>query len=1002
MSKHYWKSLAERDRDPAYVKSLADEFIEVPQLNDGDKSGVSRRSFLRAAGFAAAGGAFASCSPAPLKKAIPYLVQPEEITPGRAYWYASACGACTAGCGILTKNRDGRPIKLEGNPSHPLSKGGLCAVGQAAVLELYDSQRLKNPVSGGKESSWPVVDDAIRGQLERIKGSGGSVRFLTGSTGSLTARQLIAAFTASFADGKHVLYDALSASAILDAHEATHGARVLPRYLFDRADVIVSFDADFLGTWISPVEYTAGYAAKRALPALSHHTQIESCLSLTGSKADKRLRVAPSEIGLVLAHLANRLTEHDGLQALFTSLPPCPIDTADLNQIIDRLLSSRGKSLVVCGLNDVDAQYLINLINHALGNYGATIDVQHPSYQKQGNDKELYALIAQMESGKVDALFIHGVNPVYDLPDGARFAAALKKVGLVISFAERADETASLAHYICPDHHFLESWSDAEPVAGILTITQPAIRPLGATRSLAVCISAWMGFSRSDYELLRDAWRSSVFPRQTRETSYDAFWDKTVHDGHAAVDAVAVPVQAFRAESTPAVPTAKSANLALVLYPKVGLLDGRHAHNPWLQELPDPISKVTWDNYVNVSPALAQRLAVSDGDVLQVAAESVTIELPAHIQPGQHDSVISIALGYGRKGTDRFAKVGPQWLEGRPTVTDGGLVGKNAAPFRSFDGRSLQDWKPGVTVTKTGRRSELAATQTHHSLSVPERMRAANPEPRPMVQEATLAAYLKNPAAGAVHTEESATLWPGDHKYTGARWGMAIDLSACTGCGACVVGCQAENNVPVVGKDEVRRRREMHWIRIDRYYADRGEGDVDVVFQPMMCQQCGNAPCETVCPVLATVHSSEGLNQQVYNRCVGTRYCANNCPYKVRRFNWFDYPHEDRLQNMVLNPDVTIRSRGIMEKCTFCVQRIQEAKAEAKREGRTVKDGDVQPACAQSCPAKAIVFGNVNDPQSAVSRLKSDPRRYRVLAELNVDPSVGYMRVIRNREEEKE
>ncbi|OIP34611.1 MAG: hypothetical protein AUK27_07070 [Deltaproteobacteria bacterium CG2_30_66_27] len=992
------KNLEGRGRDPAFPRGQEDEFPEAPQASEGGRTGFSRRSFLKAAGFATA-GALMGCKPAPLKKAIPYLIPAEEVTPGRAYWYASMCGACPAGCGILIKNRDGRPIKLEGNPAHPLSGGGLCAVGQAAVLELYDSQRLKTPVSDGKESSWPAVDETIRRRLKKIRASRGKVRFLTGTIISPTARRMISSFTASFADGRQVVYDALSASAILDAHEASHGARVLPRYLFGRADCIVSFDADFLGTWISPVEYTAGYTAKRALPALSHHTQIESRLSLTGSNADKRIRVAPSDIGLVLAHLARGLAEGAGSRLSFRTLPPLPIDAGDLNEMIERLLSNRGKSLVVSGLNDIDAQRLVNLVNHILGNYGRTLDVERPSHQKQGDDGDLYALLDDMESGKVAALFLHGVNPVYDLPDGARFAAAMNKVELVVGFAERPDETASLAHHICPEHHFLESWSDAEPVAGILTITQPAIRPLGGTRSLMESISVWMGTPKADYDLLREAWRSSVFTRQTLERSHQAFWDKTVHDGYAMVGAAPVGTRPFSAGDMKGAPGPRPAGLTLVLYPKISLLDGRHAHNPWLQELPDPISKITWDNYVNVSTATAGRFGISEGDVLRIAAGSTAVELPAHVQPGQHDAIASIALGYGRKGTDRFANVGPQWLEGRPTVPEGGLVGKNAAPFRGFDGRSIRDWKPGVTLTRTGRRYDLASAQTYHSLSVPGRMRGANPEPRPIVQEATLAAWIKNPAAGAPHGEEPASLWPEDHKYPGARWGMAIDLAACTGCGACVVACQAENNVPVVGKDEVRRRREMHWIRIDRYYSDRGNGGVDVVFQPMLCQQCGNAPCETVCPVLATVHSSEGLNQQVYNRCIGTRYCANNCPYKVRRFNWFDYPHEDKLQNMVLNPDVTIRSRGIMEKCTFCVQRIQEAKAEAGRQGRTVKDGDVQPACMQSCPAKAIAFGNANDPESTVSKRKRDPRWYRVLAELNVDPAVGYLRVIRNREE---
>jgi molybdopterin-containing oxidoreductase family iron-sulfur binding subunit len=1002
--KRYWMSPDERDRDLDTAAAEQSELGEDPANSGESASAYSRRSFLKLTGFALAGGALTGCNQAPLKKAIPYLVQQEEIVPGRAYWYASTCGACKAGCGVLTKNRDGRPIKLEGNPTHPFSRGGLCAVGQASVLELYDSQRLKAPVARGKESTWQAVDAAIGQRLEQIRTSSGTVRFLSGTMISPTLRRSVDSFLSGFANSKQVEYDSLSASAILEAHAQTHGARVLPHYHFDRAQTIVGFDADFLGTWISPVEFTRGYRRnpEGAAPDMVYHAQLESRLSITGSKADKRIAVAPGEIGAAAAALAVEVAGIAGVSLGLPAVPTGDLDRGVMRELAGKLWGSRGKSLVVCGVNDIDVQKIVNAINQVLGNYGATIDVAQPSYQRQGSDSDLQVLIGEMKSGAVSALFVYGANPAYDLPNSG-FVDALKKVNLVVSFSERFDETSSLATHICPDHHFLESWGDAEAVAGVVTLTQPAVRPLNQTRSALESLATWSGNARPAYDIVRDTWRESIFPRQSAVMLFDAFWDKALQDGHAFVDATPVATTVFEPASVTKAPEAAAKGTALVLYPKAGLLDGSHAHNPWLQELPDPISKIAWDNYVAVSPATAQSMNLAAGDVVRVTAKlpsgETSIELPAHIQPGQHNDVVAIALGYGRMGTQRFEKVGPQWLESRPTVAHGSPVGKNAAIFRSLNAPVVSDVVYGVTVTKTGARADLASTQEHHSLSAPKALEAAQHGPRPIVQEATLAAYLKDPEAGAPHEFKGKGLWPDDHKYLGHHWGMTIDLTKCTGCSACVVSCQAENNVPVVGKDEVRRHREMHWIRIDRYYAEHN-GTVDVAFQPMLCQHCANAPCETVCPVLATVHSAEGLNQQIYNRCVGTRYCANNCPYKVRRFNWFDYPHEDRLQNMVLNPDVTIRSRGVMEKCSLCVQRIQEAKNEAKRKGEQVRDGDVQPACAQSCPAQAITFGDMNDPKSAVYQTKKDPRHYLVLAELNVQPSVGYLRLIRNREEQ--
>jgi molybdopterin-containing oxidoreductase family iron-sulfur binding subunit len=821
---------------------------------------------------------------------------------------------------------------------------------------------------------------------------------------------MIARFLSGFNDAKHVQYSSLSQSAILDAHKITHGTRVLPRYYFDRAETIVSFDADFLGTWISPVEFTAGYRSGRTLigtpPKFSHHTQFESRLSLTGSNADERIAVSPAELERCAGRLAALLAGKAGRATPISAELAGALEDK-IVALADRLWESQGKSLVVCGSNDLQLQLLTNAINHQLGNYNRTLNVFQPSHQVKEHDAALQALIDEIHSGTVSALFIAGGNPVYDLPGGEKLAISMKNIPLVVSFAERLDETATVASVVCPQPHFLEAWIDAEPVAGVLSITQPTIQPLMNTQALIESLSGWIGQPRKAYDLIRAEWEKTIFKRRSAESSFEKFWSKTLQDGFA----IAAPSKeakasfdnsAFESSLTNDSGIGDEGVTVLLLHASLTMLDGRHAHNPWLHELPDPVTKIVWDNCAAISPTTAQRLGLSEGDIVQIAANDTgTIELPVHIQPGQHNAVVAVSLGYGRKGTDRFTNIGPEWLQSRSTVEPGGVVGRNAVPFSGFRKGLLSHSGRVVVLSPTGRSQSLVATQEYNSLHDPDLFGKPSEERRPIVQETTLIAYTANPTAGSFHKPELDSMWPEDHTYTGHHWGMVVDLTACTGCSACVVGCQAENNIPVVGKDEVRRNRELTWIRLDRYYDEAG-GEFSVSHQPMMCQHCGNAPCETVCPVLATVHNSEGLNQQVYNRCVGTRYCANNCPYKIRRFNWFQYPRGDEMQKMVLNPDVTVRDRGVMEKCSFCTQRIQLAKIDAKRDGRKLKDGDIQPACAQSCPAQAIAFGDMNDPQSEVSKRMKDKRYYRVLEELGVRPSVGYMTLIRNREARKE
>ena len=594
------------------------------------------------------------------------------------------------------------------------------------------------------------------------------------------------------------------------------------------------------------------------------------------------------------------------------------------------------------------------------------MDLARPSLQRRGDDRALEALVREMAEGKVAALLLLGCNPVYEQP--AAFSEAFAKVPLRLSLALTEDESAAACTHLAPDHHWLEAWRDAEPVAGTVSLAQPLLQPLFATRDAVESFGAWGGRPVPALQALREHWKAAVFPRQKMAGDFETFWNAALQKGAAQVEVGPAPrYREGRVEGAPH--AARTDGYELLLYAKVGLGDGRHAHLPFLQELPDPITKATWDNYAQVSPTTAARLGLEQGDLLRLRPEGHTLELelPVVVQPGQDDRTVAVALGYGRTAGGK-AGLG---------------VGKSAYPWRTFTSGFLVAEAAPLQVRRGSGRVDLACTQDHHSL-----------EGRELVREMALAPYLRDPASARPHEQPGPSVY-GEHPHGAHRWAMVIDLSACTGCSGCVVGCQVENNIPVVGRVEVRRKRKMHWLRIDRYYTG-SEAEPGVVHQPMMCQQCDQAPCENVCPVLATVHSEEGLNQQVYNRCVGTRYCANNCPYKVRRFNWWEYPHASELERLGFNPDVTVRSRGVMEKCSFCVQRLMEAKLTAKNEGRELKDGEALPACMQSCPAQAIVFGDMQDPDSRISQVLRDPKRFLVLGELGIGPAVSYLTKIRN------
>jgi molybdopterin-containing oxidoreductase family iron-sulfur binding subunit len=990
----YWKSLEELRADSVALARRRTEFVEDPRAMSPEEraASTSRRDFLAQMGFSLSAAALSACSRAPVQKAIPFLNKPEEITPGVASWYATTCGGCPASCSLLVKTRDGRPIKVEGNAESTLFGGGTCAVGQATVLSLYDGERLRGPLWRGQPARWSEIDRQVQQGLQAAATAGGAIVLLSGTLVSPSTRELIDRWLARYPRARHVVYDAVSFDALLEAAQQSFGQRRVPHFRFDRARVVVGIEADFLGSWLSPVEFTRQYAEARR-PSLgtrmAQHVQFEAGLSLTGANADRRVPVAPSEQRAVVFALLHHVAQRAGVAP--PPLPSLSIDGALVTAVADDLWRNRGESLVVSGVQDLSLQIAVNTLNQLLGNVGHTLEIDRPSLQKQGNDRDMASLLDDMDLGNVHVLIVYGANPVYDHPDAARVARAMEKVALRVSFADRLDETATLAHAVCPDHHFLEAWGDAEPVATHYSLAQPTIAPLFETRAAQESLLRWMGADSDHYAYVRDFWRRRLHPRAPsaeEAADFDRFWDHALHDGVRALSAEPVTSAASRfewpvaAERLARFPPSEPATRAretyeLHLYEPVALRDGRHANNPWLQELPDPVTKVTWGNYAAVAPSLATRLGLEDGDVVAIETARSRIELPVVVQPGQSARVVSVALGYGRTTSGKV---------GRGVGANGFALAEVAADgMRRYGAES-------VVLAKTGRREPIAATQTHHSM-----------EGRPIVRELDRAALDRAAARSHEDDAELPTLWA-EHPAGEHAWGLSIDLTACTGCSACVTACQAENNVPIVGKDEVRRGREMHWIRIDRYYAGT-ETDPDVVFQPMMCQHCNDAPCEPVCPVLATVHSSDGINQQVYNRCVGTRYCENNCPYKVRRFNWFnyaqsarfDYHMNDPVGTMVLNPDVVVRSRGVMEKCSLCVQRIQEGKLAAKQAGRTLADGDIQTACQQACPAQAIVFGDRRDAQSGLGQRERDARHYRVLADLGTRPNVGYLAKVRNR-----
>lgn len=1016
MEKKYWKGLEELRNDPEFVRLRDNEFFEMLPVKEGDAEKASptdRRDFLKYLGFGIAAASLAACE-APVKKAIPYLIKPEEITPGVPDYYASTFFDGHDYASVLVKTREGRPIKIDGNESSSITKGGSNARTQASVLSLYDNGRLTGPVASKSPAQWSTVDTNIKAKLAETVAKQGKIRILSSTIISPTTKKAIADFGTKYPNTKHISYDAISYYGMIKANQLSFGKAAIPTYRFDNADLIVGFDVDFIGNWLSPIEYSRQYTTRRKLEkgkkTMSRHIQFEGNMTLTGSNADVRFRMRPSEHGAALVSLYSYIAASAGASGLNSS--KTSVDDA-IAKTAKELLANKGKSLVVSGSNDVNDQLIVNGINALLSSYGSTMDINKHSNLRQGNDEELMELVRELNAGEVGALIVYNSNPVYTLPDGASFAQAIKKAGVSVAITDREDETAQHCNYICPDHHYLESWNDAEPVKGSYSTCQPTIQPLFNTRQGQQSLLIWSDAPVQDYhEYLKANWENSIMAG-----SLDAGWMKTLQEGVYDATPAAEIASVFNgnvSEAAAKIAERKANGIDVILYEKTGIGNGSQANNPWLQELPDPVTRICWDNYFAVSMGFAKEMNLKQGNVIEVKFGNATLSGPVLIQPGQADKTIGVAFGYGRTNAGKSANG----------------IGMNAYLASNYSNGSLQYFVSGATVNKTTLEDyKLAGTQTHHTMMG-----------RAPVRETTLAAWTKDAKSNneeelfetyqGKKSAKEVDLWatkeiPG-HDKPNHLWGMVVDLSSCVGCGACVVACTAENNVPVVGKDEIMRSREMHWIRIDRYYSsdltkekaeeenlskidmwrqmESPSDNPQVVFQPIMCQHCNHAPCETVCPVAATPHSSEGLNMMAYNRCVGTRYCENNCPYKVRRFNWFtyvdnskfDYNMNDSYGKMVLNPDVVVRSRGVMEKCSMCVQKIQAGKLQAKKDGRRPKDGEIKTACAQSCPTEAIIFGDYNDPDSRLSENAKDERSYHLLEELNTQPNIYYQVKVRN------
>ena len=988
MSRTYWRSLAQIEDRPEFRAALEREFPEgASELPEG----VTRREMMMLLGASLSLAGLAGCR-RPVEEIVPYVTAPEDFVPGIPRYYATTMPFGRSAYGLIVESHEGRPTKIEGNPNHPASLGASNTRIQASVLGLYDPDRSQAVTLKGTRTSW---NDFVMawGKLSEAHATdgGASLAVLSESFSSPTLARLASEFRARYPKAIWATYEAVSDENRLAGLRSATGRDLDLMLRLDRAAVILALDADPLLTDPENIRHARGFADGRragaAGGAMNRLYAVEGVYSLTGAMADHRLRLESRQIAPFVAALAARLGV-PGAETL-GGAGGQGVDSRWIDALAKDLQANRGRSLIVAGERQPAAVHAaVFALNTHLGNTGTTVSYHETRDAALPSVSSLAALVSAMSGGAVQTLVVLGGNPVFDAPTDLDFAAAMAKVPHSIALSNSVDETSSQAEWHIPRAHYLESWGDARAVGGTLGVVQPLILPLfGGRTPIEVLGLIVGGKERPGYDIVRETWNPILGAGE-----FESKWNRVLHDGLLSGSELPEVVPTLTPQPLAelgrliggAGGSQPAEGVELVFVPSPSLHDGRFANDGWLQELPDPLTKVTWDNPALVSPKTAETFGLANQDVIRLDYSGRSLELPVWILPGMADGVVALTLGYGRRRAGRIASgVGFDTF----TVRSSKALG--------FDG--------GVKLTRVGRTHPLSATQDHGSM-----------EGRPIVRESTLTelrseAAAPEPAEGAhaegetselgVYPEETEhfSLFP-THTYDqGHQWGMTIDLNACIGCNACMTACQSENNVPVVGKVQVSRQREMHWVRVDRYFSGDPSGNPEVVFQPVPCMQCEDAPCEQVCPVAATVHDGEGLNVMVYNRCIGTRYCSNNCPYKVRRFNFFNYTKDTPdILKLAMNPDVTVRARGVMEKCSYCTQRITRAKIDAKLSGRALRDGDVKTACQQACPAAAIEFGDIRDPASRVAKAKADPRNYALLAELNTKPRTTYLTKVRN------
>lgn len=953
----YWRSLEQLADTPEYQEFLHREFpSNASELTDP----VTRRNFMKVMGASVALAGLASCR-MPKENIVPYVKSPENVVPGKAKFYASTFAFADYAYPVLVESHEGRPTKIEGNDLHPASMGSTSPWALASVLSLYDPDRSKAPTFKGAPSSWNQFEQDYRGWAQKFASSkGAGLAVVAESFSSRAVENLVSDFRKQFPNATWLTYEPVSQQNVAKGVQAASGKAARPSYNLENASIIVSVDSDFLGSEPDSIRMTRGFSKGRRVHSpkdtMNRLYAVESTMTSTGAMADHRLAIESSNIPSFLVSLYKAL----GMSGLSTKVAAMADHQDWIKALAKDLLKNKGKSVLIAGSHQPAFVHgLVAAINQAVSS--SSVVSYHPvSAPTQADD--LKKFVEASKKG-FEALIILGGNPVYNMPANVEFAKIVEKTANTAHFGTYADETSSKCQWHLPLSHFLESWDDVETLDGTQGIVQPLIEPLFDSKSMLEVMHLLANKSqRSGYDIISDAWKNKNWKQSLQDGVFKNNSDVSVSTSVGSLGSLKL-VEPVRSEDQD--PT--SGTFEVVFTQSPSTFDGRFANNGWLQETPHPITKITWDNPALISPALAKKLNVKNGQFIRLKKDNRTLEIPAFIQPGQAKNSITLQLGYGR---------------------DFGGVAKGHG-FNTYALRTSEnpDIETGFTVEAMSKTYKLASTQDHGSM-----------EGRPLVREATKEHFDKHPdfTQHMVEHPPLKSLWT-EHKYDqGYQWGMVIDLNTCTGCNSCVTSCQSENNIPVVGKEQVLNGREMNWLRIDRYFSGSEDAPL-VVHQPIPCMHCENAPCEQVCPVNATVHDKEGLNVMTYNRCIGTRYCSNNCPYKVRRFNFFNYTKDTpQVQQMAANPDVTIRFRGVMEKCTYCVQRINQARTVSKLEDRKIRDGEIKTACQQACPADCISFGDINDPNSEVSKLKRLEHNYALLEELNIKPRTTYLAKLRN------